>query len=77
MWPATVGFLLLVAVVFLFGVLSARSAARRARDSERSAVTAAVDSSPAKENKPKGAMAMAGATGANKPDSESGPYMGS
>ncbi len=81
--PTTAIFGLLAAIAFVsvLGILSARSAAR-SRDSARSDI-AAVNSLPSKErNKPKGAednpaMAMAGPTGANKPDSSSGPYSGS
>jgi hypothetical protein len=67
MLPATVGFLLLVAVVFFFGLKSARNSARYHEEKDTSA-TGAVGKSPAKEKNP--AMSMAGPTGANEPQSD-------
>lgn len=70
MFPATVGFLSLVAIVFFFGVLSAR---KSSRNRERRAATHPSDSSVNRTqgngrtdvNEADRAMAMAGATGVN------------
>jgi hypothetical protein len=65
MFPATVGFLSLVAVVFFFGVLSARNASRH-RSEERSVPSQPSDSPVSRNRRNQDdenpAMAMAGAT---------------
>src|ERR1017187_6856979 len=70
MFPATVGFLALVAIVFVFGVLSARNAARNAalhRGEERRKTVQSTDSpvgeNGVRVNRENPATEMAGATG--------------
>ena len=73
MFPASVGFLSLVAVVFFFGVLSARNAARR-RNREQSAKPQSSTSHASRDtNDENQAMAMAGATGTNNFDPDKRP----
>jgi hypothetical protein len=71
MWPATVGFLLLVLVVFIFGVKSARSAARSHTVRPEATTEPKDDKDSRKVSQDNPAMAMAGPTGANGSEVES------